>query len=254
MSTSLLDGKVALVTGGGSGIGRAAALAMAREGAAVVVADLGTETSGETVAMIQTRGGTASAVAADVSDDAQVARMVDHAVSTYGALHCAFNNAGIGGAAIGETGKRLGEYSLEGWSRMIAVNLTGVWLCMKHELSVLRQGGVIINTASIAGVIGLPNAGAYTAAKHGVIGLTKAAALEYGRDGIRINAVCPGYVETPLISHSLETRADSMRARTPLGRLATPEEIAETVVFLCSDRASYATGAVIMLDGGYTAA
>ncbi|HEY8289394.1 MAG TPA: SDR family oxidoreductase, partial [Acetobacteraceae bacterium] len=168
---------------------------------------------------------------------------------------CAFNNAGIAGFQVDAAGKRTHEWSDESFDRMVAVNLRGVFLCMKHELAqMLAQGsGAIVNTGSIAGLIGLPTSSAYVAAKHGVLGLTKTAAIEYAEEGIRVNAVCPGFIGTRMTDQAREQRGDQITARTPLGRFGEPAEIAEMVVWLCSDRASYVTGAAYQVDGGWTA-
>jgi NAD(P)-dependent dehydrogenase (short-subunit alcohol dehydrogenase family) len=245
----MLAGRVALVTGGASGIGRATALRMAEEGARVLVVDRDGEGAARTAAAITQAGGTAQGHAADVTDEAQVAGMVQAALSAYGALDCAFNNAGVAPSEA----QPLAEISAEEWGRVININLTGVFLCMKHEIPAMRGSGAIVNTASIAGRIALPRAGAYVAAKHGVIGLTKVAALDHAKDGVRVNAVCPGYVETPLASRGIERRRDAILARVPLGRIGTVEEIAEVVVWLCSDHARFVTGEAIAADGGHTA-
>lgn len=245
----MLAGRVALVTGGASGIGRATALRMAEEGARVLVADRDGEGAARTAAAITQAGGEARGQAADVTDEAQVVAMVQAALTAYGALDCAFNNAGVAPSEA----QPLTEISAEEWGRVININLTGVFLCMKHEIPAMRGSGSIVNTASIAGRIALPKAGAYVAAKHGVIGLTKVAALDHARDGVRVNAVCPGYVETPLASRSIERRRDAILARVPLGRIGTVEEIAEVVVWLCSDHARFVTGEAIAADGGHTA-
>ena len=251
----MLAGKSALVTGGASGIGRATALVMAREGARVLVADLPGPGAEATVGMIRDAGGEARAVTADVTVAAEVEAMVAAAVSAWGRLDCAFNNAGIAPAAVGSAGQRVGDLSQRAWEGMLAVNLTGVWLCMKHELAQMeRQGsGAIVNTASIAGLVGLPGSGAYVAAKHGVVGLTKAAAIDHAAAGVRVNAVCPGYVETPMIAESMARRGGQIMATVLLKRLGTVNEVAEAVVWLCSDRAAFVTGTALMVDGGYTA-
>jgi len=245
----MLEGRVALVTGGASGIGRATALLMAQEGARVLVADRDGEGAARTAAAITRAGGEARGHAADVTDEAQVAAMVQAALSAYGAMDCAFNNAGVAPSEA----QPLAEISAEEWARVIHVNLTGVFLCMKHEIPAMRGSGAIVNTSSIAGRIALPKAGAYVAAKHGVIGLTKVAALDHAKDGVRVNAVCPGYVETPLASRGIERRRNAILARVPLGRIGTVEEIAEVVVWLCSDHARFVTGEAIAADGGHTA-
>ena len=251
----LLDGKSALITGGGGGIGRATALAFAREGARVAVADVAEEAARETVALVNAAGGQAISLSGDVSRDADVRAMIDAVVGTYGRLDCAFNNAGIAGWHVDAILKKTAEWSEEAFDRMIAVNLKGVWLCMRHELPQMQaQGsGAIVNTGSIAGLVGLPNSSAYEAAKHGVIGLTKTAALEYAESNIRVNAVCPGYIKTPMTEPSMRLRGEAILAQTPLKRMGSPEEIAEMVVWLCSERASYVSGAAYNVDGGWMA-
>ena len=251
----LLDGKSALITGGGGGIGRATALAFAREGARVAVADVVEEVARETVAQVNAAGGQAISLSGDVSRDADVRAMIDAVVGTYRRLDCAFNNAGIAGWHVDAILKKTAEWSEEAFDRMIAVNLKGVWLCMRHELPQMQaQGsGAIVNTGSIAGLVGLPNSSAYVAAKHGVIGLTKTAALEYAESNIRVNAVCPGYIKTPMTEPSMRLRGEAILAQTPLKRMGNPEEIAEMVVWLCSERASYVSGAAYNVDGGWMA-
>jgi NAD(P)-dependent dehydrogenase (short-subunit alcohol dehydrogenase family) len=251
----MLDGKSTLITGGGGGIGRATALAFAREGARVAVADLMAEAARETVALVNAAGGQAISLAGDMSRDADVRAMIEAVVGTYGRLDCAFNNAGIAGWQVDAAGKKTAEWSEEAFDRMIAVNLKGVWLCMRHELPQMQTqgGGAIVNTASIAGLAGLPSASAYVAAKHGVVGLTKTAAIEYAEANIRVNAVCPGYIRTPMTEPGMQLRGEAILAQTPLKRLGNPEEIAEMVVWLCSERASYVSGAAYNVDGGYMA-
>jgi len=251
----MLDGKSALITGGGGGIGRATALAFAREGARVAVADLMAEAARETVAQVNASGGQAISLSGDVSRDADVRAMIDAVVGTYGRLDCAFNNAGIAGWQVDAILKKTAEWSEEAFDRMIAVNLKGVWLCMRHELPQMQAqgGGAIVNTGSIAGLVGLPNSSAYVAAKHGVLGLTKTAALEYAEANIRVNAVCPGYIRTPMTEPSMQLRGAAILAQTPLNRMGNPEEIAEMVVWLCSERASYVSGAAYNVDGGWMA-
>jgi len=246
----MLQGRVALVTGGASGIGRATALRMAEEGALLLVADLDGDGAARTAAAITQAGGQARGVGADVTDETQVEAMVQAALDTFGRLDCAFNNAGVAPAEA----QPLAEIPAAEWARVLGVNLTGVFLCIKHEVRAMAAGGggAIVNTASIAGRIALPRAGAYVAAKHGVIGLTRVAALDHAGDGIRVNAVCPGYVETPLASRSIERRREAILARVPLHRIGTVEEIAEAVVWLCSDRASFVTGEALGVDGGHT--
>jgi NAD(P)-dependent dehydrogenase (short-subunit alcohol dehydrogenase family) len=253
--TRLLEGKSALVTGGGSGIGRATCITMAREGARVTVADLPGPAADETVELVRAAGGEAQAVVADVTKPDEVAAMVAAAVTAYGRLDCAYNNAGVAAVHVGAGGKRVGDISQESWDRMLAVNLTGVWLCMKHELAAMERqgGGVIVNTSSIAGLVGLPGSNAYVAAKHGVIGLTKAAAIDHAATGVRVNAVCPGYIETPMVAEAMARRGDRILATVPMRRLGLAGDIAEAVVWLCSDRSGFVTGTTLTVDGGYTA-
>ena len=252
----ILDGKSALVTGGASGIGRATALAMVREGARVAVADQSEAGAAETVALINAAGGQSIAIGADVSDETQIEAMVARSVAAFGRLDCAFNNAGIAPRHAGPAGQRTHEMSRQSFDRMMAINLTGVFLCMKHEIvHMLKQGGgAIVNTASVAGLVGLPTAASYVAAKHGVVGLTKTAAMEYAQDGIRVNCVNPGYIKTPMTDPGMAERYERLMTRVPMNRLGAPEEIAEAVVWMCSDRASFMTGASHVVDGGYYAA
>ncbi|MGH7965433.1 MAG: SDR family oxidoreductase [Candidatus Binatia bacterium] len=250
----LVAGKVAVVTGGGSGIGRSTALAFSREGAKVVVADVTIEGGEETVRLVKKAGGEAIFVKTDVSQAAEVEAMVNKAVATYGRLDCAHNNAGIGGRMV-----PIIEDTEENWDRVIAINLTGVWYCLKYEIpQMLKQGaGAIVNTASDAGLVGVKRSGTYCASKHGVVGLTKTAALEYAKAGIRVNTVCPGPIDTPLlrggVDRPLPRFAEKMMQAQPGGRLGQPEEIAEAVVWLCSDAASFVTGHAMSVDGGYMA-
>jgi NAD(P)-dependent dehydrogenase (short-subunit alcohol dehydrogenase family) len=252
----LLEGKSTLVTGGASGIGRATALAFAREGARVLVADRNETGAQETIGLINAAGGQGISMKVDVTSEEEVAAMVALAVTSFGRLDCAFNNAGIAGAAVGTVGKRIAEWSQAAWEGMLAVNLTGVFLCMKHEITrmLAQNGGAIVNTASIAGLVGLPMGAAYVASKHGVIGATRTAALEYATDNIRINAVCPGYIETPMTADTMRRRGPELMALVPTHRLGQPEDIAEAVVWLCSDRAGFVTGSAYTIDGGYSAA
>jgi NAD(P)-dependent dehydrogenase (short-subunit alcohol dehydrogenase family) len=251
----LLEGKSTLITGGGGGIGRATALAFAREGARLAVADFNQQAAQETVARVNAAGGQAMTLTGDVTDSATVKGMIAAVVAAYGRLDCAFNNAGIAGFQVDAAGKRTHEWSDESFERMIEVNLKGVWLCMKHELPqmIAEGGGVIVNTGSIAGLVGLRTSSAYVAAKHGVLGLTKTAAIEYARDNIRVNAVCPGYIQTNMTAEVMQRRGTEIMANTPFNRMGTPEEIAEMVVWLSSDRASYVTGGCYNVDGGYMA-
>ncbi len=248
-----LKDKVALVTGGSSGIGRAASLAFARAGAKVVVSDVDVSGGEETVGMIADMGGEANFVKADVADDAEVKALIDAVVSKYGRLDCAFNNAGIEGMA-----GPCAECTEENWDRTIAINLKGVFLCCKYEvIQMLEQGGgAIVNTASVAGLVGFPNIPAYTASKHGVAGLTKALALDYATSNIRVNAVCPGVIHTPMIDRFTGGDPAALKAMgemQPVERLGKPEEIADIAVMLCSDETSFVTGVPMPVDGGYVA-
>ena len=245
-----LEGKAALITGGASGIGRAAAMVLAREGAKLAIADIKPQGAEATVDSIRQTGGEAIFVRCDVSNDEQVRGAIDSVVKTYGRLDCAFNNAGI----IAPISK-LADETEEWFERTIAVNLKGVWSCMRHEIKqMLKQGGgAIVNTASAAGLVGSSGSAAYTAAKHGVVGLTKAAAVEYARNGIRVNAVCPGVIDTPLVEQMVADRpklATILLAAEPIGRKGRPEEIGEAVAWLCSDAASFVTGWPMAVDGG----
>jgi len=253
----LLEGKVSLVTGGGSGIGRATALEMARNGARLVVADVNEEGGRLTVDEIEKAGGEAIFVRANVANEDEIRQLIGAAVETFGRLDCAFNNAGIGGTSGGTRRYATHEYPEEGWAQIIAINLTGVFLCLKHEIAQMLQqgGGAIVNTSSIAGLVGGFGA-AYTASKHGVAGLTRTAALEYARQGIRVNAVCPGPVDTPMIAAAFAAipgLEDRWREVEPVGRFAAPAEIGTVVTWLCSDAASYITGVTLPVDGGWTA-
>ena len=248
-----LQGKVILVTGGGSGIGRATSALLARQGAKVMIADYVPESAERTVKIIKDAGGEASCVAADVSVTKQVEMMVAKTVETYGRLDGAFNNAGIEGKMADTI-----AYPEDVFDRVIAINLKGVWLCLKYEIAQMLQqgGGAIVNTASGAGLVGVVGLSAYVASKHGVIGLTKTAALEYAKAGIRVNAVCPGVIQTPMVARLTSSRPDlseALVAAEPIGRTGKPEEIAEAVVWLCSDAASFVTGHAMSVDGGYVA-
>jgi NAD(P)-dependent dehydrogenase (short-subunit alcohol dehydrogenase family) len=205
--------------------------------------------------MITENGGNATFVQVDVSNTTEVEAMISKAVETYGRLDCAYNNAGVTQRAYPPTG----EFPEDDWHRVLAINLTGVWLCMKYEIpQMLKQGGgAIVNTASVAGLVGLAGRSAYVASKHGVVGITRTAALEYAKQGIRVNCVCPGYIRTPMVAYVIQHEGrhleEQIVAREPIGRLGTPEEIAETVVWLCSDAASFVTGHTMTVDGGYVA-
>jgi len=248
------DGKVALVTGAASGIGRAAALAFAREGASVVVADVDIDRGPQTVATIERAGGRAVFARCDVSRAADCAAAVALATATWGRLDAAFNNAGIEGRQLPAA-----ECPEEAFRRVIDVNLVGLFLCMQHEIPAMEAagGGAIVNCASILGHVAFANASAYVAAKHGVVGLTKTAAVELAAKGVRVNAVCPGFIETPMLQRAGLLADPAARAGVealhPMKRLGTSEEIADAVVFLCSKRASFVTGASLLVDGGYTA-
>ena len=246
-------GRVALVTGGSSGIGRASALAFAKEGAQVMVSDIMAEAGQETAELITKAGGTASFTRANVSKASDVATLIATCVETYGRLDCAHNNAGIEGP-----GSPTVDYDEDSWDRVIAINLTGVWLCMKYQIpEMLKHGdGAIVNTSSAAGLLGFRGGSAYVASKHGVVGLTKTAALEYAKAGVRVNAVCPGAIDTPMmgrITGHKPHRAERMASSEPIGRMGSPEEIAEAVVWLCSDAASFVTGHAMSVDGGLVA-
>ncbi len=251
----ILDGKSALITGGGGGIGRATALVFAREGARVAVSDLDLNAAQDTVAMVNAVGGQAMSLSGEVTSNAAVQEMIRSVVAAYGQVDCAFNNAGIAGYQVDASGKRTAEWSEESFDRMIEVNLKGVWLCMKHELVQMQAqgGGAIVNTGSVAGLTGLPTSSAYVAAKHGVLGLTKTAAIEYAPDKIRVNAVCPGYIRTRMTEDVMRRRGEQILALVPFRRMGEPEEIAEMVAWLCSDRASYVSGACYNVDGGFMA-
>jgi NAD(P)-dependent dehydrogenase (short-subunit alcohol dehydrogenase family) len=244
------DGRVALVTGAGSGIGRASAQAFAAAGARVAVVDVDPNGGAETVALIEADGGEARYLACDVADEAQVAALVGAVTEAYGRLDFAHNNAGISPA----TGDCV-RCPKDQWDATIAVNLTGVWLCIKHEIPamVASGGGAIVNTSSGVGLQGMPNQPAYVASKHGVVGLTKAAALEFADQGVRVNAVCPGTTMTNMVRGGIAAgkyTLEAMEALAPVHRVADPAEIARAVRWLCSDEASFVTGAVLPVDGG----
>lgn len=249
---SNFEGKTALVTGGGSGLGEAISKDLASNGVKVVVVDINLDAATRVVDEITAAGGTASAFQANtmVADDSKKA--VDFAVETYGALNYAVNNAGIGGANA-----PTGEIDLEDWDRVIGINLNGVLYGMRYQIpEILKAGaaeGAIVNMASIHGTVAALGNSAYTATKHAVVGLTKNAAAEYGAQGLRINAIGPGYIDTPLLKSAPAEVLDSLQAKHPLGRLGRPEEIANVTTFLLSDKASFMTGSYVLVDGGYTA-
>jgi NAD(P)-dependent dehydrogenase (short-subunit alcohol dehydrogenase family) len=245
------NGKVAIVTGAASGIGEAVAKALAADGAKVVVADLNGDAAKATAEAITKAGGTAAGFAVDVSDAKQNEAMVTFAVTTYGGLNLAVNNAGIGGAAA-----PTGEYPIDSWDKVVGINLSGVFYGMRYEIPAILAsgGGAIVNIASILGSVGIANSAAYVAAKHGVVGLTKSAGLEYGEKGVRINAIGPGFIETPLLTkHMDDATLKFIAGKHAMNRLGQPEEVAALTSFLLSDTASFITGSYHLVDGGYTA-
>jgi NAD(P)-dependent dehydrogenase (short-subunit alcohol dehydrogenase family) len=249
------EGKSAIVTGAAGGIGRASAMAFAREGAGVVVADLNLAGCEETVNLIASEGGKAVAIETDVSNATDVQAMVKKAVDEFGGLNFAHNNAGIEGAVA-----MTADYDENEWDRVLSINLKSVFLCMKYEIPEMLKvgGGAIVNTASIAGLVGYMTMPAYAASKHGIVGLTKTAALEYATRGVRINVICPGGVQTPMVDRMSAARDKeefeaSIKAMHPIGRIGQPEEIADVAVFLCSDKASFITGQALAADGGFVA-
>lgn len=247
----LFEGKAALVTGAASGIGLATANAFAREGAKLIIADIQSDAGESAAASIRAKGGTAVFIKADMTRPADIEALVGEAIKIHGRLDCAHNNAGIDG----DWAETI-ECSEENWDRVIATNLKSVWLCMKRELQhmVAQRAGAIVNTSSVCGMIGIRGYPAYTAARHGVIGLTKVAALEYARVGVRVNAVCPGIIRTPLFErYSKKAPGIDWDSLEPVGRLGTPQEVAEAVLWLCSDAASFVTGASLPVDGAYLA-
>ena len=250
----LLDRKIALITGAASGIGRAAALAFTREGAKLSIADVVAEAGEETADMVRKVGGEVEFVRCDVSKSVEVGALIDAVVRRYGRIDCAFNNAGIEGQTL-----HLADDTEENFDRVIAIDLKGVFLCMKYEIrQMLTQGtgGAIVNTASTAGLVGSHGMPAYTAAKHGVVGLTKVAGLEYSKDGIRVNAVCPGVIDTPMVQRLVAGRPkmdQRLVSVEPIGRKGKPEEIAEAALWLCSDHASFVSGCAMAVDGALTA-
>lgn len=247
-------GRVALVTGASSGIGRATALVFARAGYAVAMADVAGPDGQHAVEEVKAAGGRATFIRCDVCDPVDVLDAVDQTVRQFGRLDAAFNNAGIEGDVAST-----GDCSHDNWERVIAVNLTGVWLCMRNEIhQMLKQdsGGVIVNCASVAGLTGIAGMPAYVASKHGVVGLTKVAALDYAEKGIRVNAVCPGAIQTPMLDRFMGSSEEARRtvlANEPVGRLGTPDEIAKAVLWLCGPDSSFVTGQALAVDGGWTA-
>ncbi len=250
---SQLEDRVALVTGGGSGIGRAAALELSRAGARVVVADVDARGGNNTVARIRECKGDALFVRCDVSRGEEVSELVSTVLAAYGRLDCAFNNAGVEGALASTV-----DCTEDNWDRTLATNLKSVWLCMKYELAAMRKqgSGSIVNCASVAGLVGFANLPAYVASKHGIVGLTRAAALENAKLSVRVNAVCPGVIRTPMVDRVTGGRPEveaQLVASQPVGRVGTPEEIASAVVWLCSPGASLMTGQALAVDGGWVA-
>jgi NAD(P)-dependent dehydrogenase (short-subunit alcohol dehydrogenase family) len=250
----LFENKVVLITGASSGIGRAAAIAFAKEGAKLLLADVNAEGGGETVNMVQALGADASYITCDVSREGEVKTMLDATIQRYGRLDVALNNAGVGGELAPVQHQEEANFEL-----VMDVNVKGVWLCMKYQVPLMREnehGGAIVNIASVAGLIGFPNNAPYCASKHAVIGLTKAVALEVASKRVRVNAVCPSYINTPMVSAMLEDQprlSENVQQASPMRRLGTPEEVAEAILWLASPKASFVNGVALAADGGLTA-
>mgnify|MGYP006287636061 CR=1 FL=1 len=247
------NSRVALVTGAGSGIGRATALAFARDGWDVVVSDMNEERNDETARHIQRMGHNVLAETADISRPADLERLFEDTRAAFGRLDAACNNAGIEGDQAPTA-----DCTIDNWDRVLSVNLKGTWLCMKHEIPLMLEsgGGSIVNVASVAGMVGFAGMPAYVASKHGMNGLTKTAALDYATENIRVNAVCPGAIETPMIDRFTDGEAEGreqLEAMHPVGRMGTPDEVADAIIWLCSEEASFVTGHIMPIDGGLTA-
>lgn len=250
----MFNDKTAIITGAASGIGRVAAIAFAEKGASVVVSDVNKEKLDETAIIINDNGGKVTAIECDVSLPEDVKKLVDETMEKYGRLDIACNNAGVGGEMAPTA-----DYTIEQWDKVLNINLRGQWLCMKHQIPAMQKidGGSIVNITSILGKVGFANAPAYVAAKHGLVGLTKAAALEYSAQGIRVNAIAPAFIETPMLEDAGLTTDPEMKKTLidlhPIGRLGKPREVADAIVWLASDEASFITGHTLLVDGGYTA-